>query len=83
MLYIVEEYVNLYEKMGVAVGFDSSSSINGSYELLGCESLPISHIHLIEDEAPRFRHIACEEESSRNLVRAIGNRRPRYRYVSI
>ena len=57
MIYIVEEHLNLYAKLGVAVGFDSSSSINGSDEMLQCESLLLSRIRLIRDEAPRFRHV--------------------------
>ena len=35
MIYIVEEHLNFYAKLGVAVGFDSSSSINGSDKMLG------------------------------------------------
>ena len=83
IFYIVEEHVNLLAKLGVAVGFDSSSSINSSNEMLGCKLLPLSRVCLIGDEAPRFCHVACEEESSRDRVYSIGNRHPRYRHASI
>ena len=36
IFYIVEEYVYLYADLGVTVRFGSSSSINGSNEMLGC-----------------------------------------------
>ena len=62
----------------MAIGFDSSSSINNSDETLGCKSLPLSCVYLIEDEASKFLHVTCEEESSRDLVGLIGNRRLRY-----
>ena len=58
MLYIVEEHVYLEAKLGVAVGFGSSSSINGSDEMLGFESLSLSRVRLIEDGALRFCHVA-------------------------
>ena len=35
MIYNVKEHLNLYAKLGVAIGFDSSSSINSSDETLG------------------------------------------------
>ena len=35
------------------------------------------------DEALRFRHVACEEESLRDRVSLIKNRRPRYHHASI
>ena len=35
MVWIVEEHVNLQEKLGVAIRFDSSSLINHSDEMLG------------------------------------------------
>ena len=69
--------------MGVVVGFDSSSSINSSDETLGCESLPLSCICSIGDEVPRFHYVACDEESSHNHVRLIGNQCPTYCYASI
>ena len=55
----------------MAVGFGSSSSINGSYEMLGCESLPLIRVRSIEDEVLRFCHVVYEEEASRDLVRPI------------
>ena len=58
----------------MVVGFGCSSSINGSDEILGCESLQLSRVHLIEDGVLIFCHIAHEEESSGDLVRSIVNR---------
>ena len=66
MLYIIKEHVYLLAKLGLAVGPGSSSSINGSDETLGCESLPLSHIRSMEDEALKFVHVAREEEASCN-----------------
>ena len=83
MLYTVKEPVYSYADLGVAVRFDSSSSINGLDEMLGYESLLLSHVCLIGDEAPTFRHLACKEELSRDRVCLIGNRCLRYRHVSI
>ena len=83
MVYIIEVHVNFYAKLGAAVGFDSLSSINFSYETLGCESLPLSSVHSIGDKVLRFFHVACKEESSRNRVHLIGNRRLRYGHASI
>ena len=57
----------------MAVGFDSSYSINVTDETLRCESLLLSRVHLIGDEAPIFHHVLCEEESSRDRVYLIGN----------
>ena len=54
--------------MGVAVGFGSSSSINGSDEMLGCKSLPLSHVRSIEDGALKFCHVACEGKASPDCV---------------
>ena len=54
MIYIVKEHLNLCEKLGVAIGFDSSSSINDLDETLGCESLPLIYVCSIEDEASIF-----------------------------
>ena len=67
----------------MAVGFDSSSSINSSNEKLGCKSLLLSHIRLIGEEAPRFFHIVCEEEPSRDPARPIRNPQLRYHHASI
>ena len=83
MVYIIEEHVNFYAKLGAAVGFDSLSSINSSYETLGCELLPLISVDSIGDEVLRFFHVACKEESSRNLVHPIGNRRMTYGHASI
>ena len=80
---MVEEHVYLQAKLGVTVGFGSSSSVNGSDEMLGCESLPLSHAHSIKDGALRFCHIAHEEETSHNRVCLIVNQHLRCRHVSI
>ena len=53
--------------MIVAIGFGSSSSINGSDETLGCESLSLSRVCLIEDGALKFFHVTREEEASLNV----------------
>ena len=82
MLYIVQEHVYLEAHLGVAVGFGSSSSINGSHETHGCESFSLSRVHLIEEGALRFCHIEHEEEASRDRVRPIVNRRRRCRHAS-
>ena len=55
----------------MTVGFGSSSSINGSDELLGCESLPLSCVCLIEDGALRFCHVPREEEESLDVYHLI------------
>ena len=54
----------------MAVGFGSSSSINGSYDMLGCESLSLSCISSIKDGGSlslslslRLCRVASEEES--------------------
>ena len=52
------------QNLGVAVGFGSSSLINGSNETLECELLLLSHVCLIEDGALRFCYVAREEEAS-------------------
>ena len=52
MSFIVEEHVYLEADLGVAIGFGSSSSMNGSNEMFGCESLSLSHVPLIKDGAP-------------------------------
>ena len=49
------------QSLGVVVGFRSSSSINGSDETLGCESLPLSNVCLIKDGTLRFHHISHEQ----------------------
>ena len=67
----------------MAIGFVFSSSINRSYEMLGCESLPLSLVCSIKDEALRFCHVACEEEVLRDRVRSIVNRCLRCRHTSI
>ena len=48
----------------MAIGFDSSSSINDSNELLGYESLPLSHIRLIKDEELKFYHVEHDNMQS-------------------
>ena len=53
--------------MIVAVGFRSSSSINGSDETLGCESLSLSRFCSIEDGALKIFHVTREEEASLNV----------------
>ena len=67
----------------MVVGSGSSSSINSSDEMLACESLPLIRVCSIEDGVLRFCDIACEEESSRNCIRLIRNRRLRCRHASI
>ena len=49
--------------LGVIDRFVSSSSINNSDEILGCESSPLSLVCLIKDGAIRFCHVAHEEVS--------------------
>ena len=61
MVCIVKEHMYLWADLGMAVIFGSSSSINGSNETLGCESLPLSQVRSIEDGALRFFHVAREE----------------------
>ena len=55
MLYIVEEIQGMFERNS---RIDIKSSINDSDETKICESLCLNHICWIEDELPRFRHIA-------------------------
>ena len=83
MVYIVEEHANLQAKLDMAIGFDSSSSMNSWDERLGSESLPFSHVCLIGDEAPKFGHVGCEEESLHDRIRLIGNQRLRYHHTSV
>ena len=82
MIYIVEEHLNLEAKLGMAVGFDSSYSISGSDKMLGYESMPLSHVRSIKDEAPRFCHVGCEEELLHDRVCSIGNLCLRHRHIS-
>ena len=74
MVCIIKEHMYLWADLGMAVIFGCSSSINGSNETLGCESLPLSRVRSIEDGALRLFHVAREEELSCNRVRSIGNR---------
>ena len=67
----------------MAIGFDSSSSINCSDEILGYKSLPLCRFCLIKDGALRFCHIMREEEATRNLVRMIINRWLKFLYASL
>ena len=62
MIYIIEENLNLYEKLGVIIRSALHSSINGSDEMHICESLRLNHVCWIEDGPPRFHCIAREEE---------------------
>ena len=62
----MEEYAYIATKLGVAIGLRISSSINGYDETLGCKSLCLSCVCLIEDGALRFCHVAREEEALRN-----------------
>ena len=66
------------QNLGVAVGFGSSCSINGSDETLGCESLWLSRVRSIKDRALRFDHIGHEEEALRDLVPSIVNQHIRF-----
>ena len=67
----------------MTIRLGSSYSINGSDEMLGCESLPLSYVRSIEEGALRFCHIVREEEASRDRVRPIKNRRLRFYHVFI
>ena len=51
----------------MAVGFDVSSSITGSNEMLGFKSLHISHVNSMKDRALKFHQIAHEEEMLHNV----------------
>ena len=73
MVYIIEEHVNLYINLGMTIGVGSSSSIDGSNEILECESLPLGHTHSIKDGALKFCHVTCEKEASRDRVHLIMN----------
>ena len=66
----------------MAIGLGSSSSINVSDEMLGCESLTLSHVRLIKDGALRFCHVARENEASRNRICLIINRCLRCHHTS-
>ena len=63
----------LYAKLGVTVGFRSSSSINGLDETLICESLPLNRVHSIKNGALKFCHVVREEEASHDLIHPIVN----------
>ena len=67
----------------MAIGFDSSSSINGLEEMLRCELLQSIHVHLIEDGALKFFHIMREEEAPHDRIRPIENQHLRCRHLSI
>ena len=69
MVYMIEEHVNLKRNLGLAIRFGSLSSINGSHETLGCESLPLSHIRSIEDGALKFFRVMREKVMSCDGVR--------------
>ena len=51
MIYIVKEHLNLYAKLGMSIALESLSSINGSDEMLGYESLSLSRVRSIKDFA--------------------------------
>ena len=74
MLYIVEEHVYLYAKLGTTVRFGSSSLINGSDEMLRCELFQVSHVCSIKDGALRFCLVVCEEEALHDHICLIRNR---------
>ena len=57
------------KNLGVAIGFGSSSSINGLDEMLGCKWLRFSRVRLIKDGVLRFCHVAREETMSQDLAR--------------
>ena len=44
MLYIIEDYAYILVKLPMAVRFSVPSSVNGSDEMLGSESLRLSHL---------------------------------------
>ena len=67
----------------MVVGFGSSSSINGSDKMRGCESLSLNHVRSIKDGALKFFHLAREEEALHDCVRPIENRRLRCGHASI
>ena len=67
----------------MAVGFNSSSSMNGSNETIGCKSLLLSRIRSIGEEAPTFFHVVCKEEPLRDPFRLIVNPHLRYCHASI
>ena len=62
----------------MAVRFGSSFSINGSDEMLGYKSLPLSRVGSIKDEALKFCQVAREEDALRDLVHLIVNRHLRF-----
>ena len=78
IVYIVEEHVYIWAKLGIPVEFGSSSSINGSDKMFGFKFLPLSHVHSIKDGAFRFFHVVLEEEVLCDLVRLIMNQRLKF-----
>ena len=52
----------------MAITFGSSSLINGLDEMLGYESLPLSHIRMIKDGVLILCHVARVEEASLDCV---------------
>ena len=58
MVYIVEDHVNLWRNLGMTIGFGSSSSINGSVEMLGSKSFLLSRVRSIKDGGLKFFHVA-------------------------
>ena len=68
ILYIIKDYAYILVKLPVAVRFGVPSPVNGSDEMLGSESLRLSHVFSIEDEVLRFHYVVHEEETSRNAI---------------
>ena len=68
--------------LGVTIRFVSSSSINSSDAMLGCESSPLSPVHSSEDGAVGFFHVSHEEEASYNTCRSTFVERSRCSHVS-
>ena len=68
MIYNVEEHLNLYGKLGVTVGSAFQSSINGSDEKLGFESLLLSRVCWIADGSSRSHHVIREEVTREMLI---------------
>ena len=55
----------------MAIGFGSSSSTNGSDEMLGCESLPLSIIRLIQEE--RLDFATSQVKKKRHVIALVGS----------
>ena len=68
MIYIVKEHLNLYRDLGVTVGFNILSSINGSDKTNLYEFLRLNYIRGIKDEPSRLLHVACEEKTRETLA---------------